>query len=527
VEHYGDLEIRGWKRTAGTAVHRSNTQGRFYQEVLCQFAEQGNGIVYELYLDDCLVASQLAIGNGSILITLKTTFNEAFRKYSPGRVLDYLTLQQEFELGRFAKVEFCTNAGPDLIRWGHSTRSVSHLTVYRNRYALRLMQLYRKLNRLKTSVLPVGTADRDSHRSLPMTTELLTSEQDWQALRHEWDDLLAGSVFPSVFMSFDYLHTAFPIFHEGESQPFILTVRDSSGELIGIVPLRRSYCRRWGIRYAVLEYLVTWEIDKPYLIACRDQEDTVWCKVFEFLDANTKLWDVLKLREVPDMLDGARNIEKLFISPDYRVDREPGSDGPIVDLTQGWEAFLAKHKQYRRALSELNKLDAGYKLTNYENPDNIEEGVERYLELERLTWKPGNVGLQKNTSHKKFYLSVIPALTKEGRASIHFLETSEGRYIAGIVCLSFGRTLYPQHTVYDLDYSHYSPGKLLLGLVLGRHMTDRALTTADLLCGFADYYYPWAARIDSTTNISVTRLTPVMQLQQAVYRLKRSIGKWF
>ena len=46
----------------------------------------------------------------------------------------------------------------------------------------------------------------------PLTTELLKSEQDWQALRHEWDGLLAGSVSPSVFMSFDYLHTAFRIF---------------------------------------------------------------------------------------------------------------------------------------------------------------------------------------------------------------------------------------------------------------------------------------------------------------------------
>ena len=100
--------------------------------------------------------------------------------------------------------------------------------------------------------------------------------------------------------------------------------------------------------------------------------------------------------------------------------------------------FLAKHKKYRKALNHLNKLGAGYKLINYEKPDNIDEGVERYLALERLTWKLGNIGLQKNASHKEFYLSVIPRLTKEGRASIHFLETSEGKYIAGIVCLSFG-----------------------------------------------------------------------------------------
>ena len=153
VQRYGDLEIQGWKRAAGTAVHRTNSQGRFYQEVLRRFAERGRGLVYELYFDDCLVSSQLAIGNDSMLITLKTTYNEAFREYSPGKVLDYLILQQEFELGRFSKIEFCTNAGPELMRWGNRTRPISHLTVYRNRFSQRLAQFYRKLKGLKASIL--------------------------------------------------------------------------------------------------------------------------------------------------------------------------------------------------------------------------------------------------------------------------------------------------------------------------------------------------------------------------------------
>ncbi|MCZ6504076.1 MAG: GNAT family N-acetyltransferase [Gammaproteobacteria bacterium] len=155
VERYGDLEIQGWKRAAGTAVHRTNSQGQFYQEVLRRFAERGKGLVYELYFDDSLIGSQLAIGNDSMLITLKTTYNEAFREYSPGKILDYLILQQEFELGRFSKVEFCTNAGPELMRWGNRTRSISHLTVYRNKFSQRLVQFYRKLKGLQASILRI------------------------------------------------------------------------------------------------------------------------------------------------------------------------------------------------------------------------------------------------------------------------------------------------------------------------------------------------------------------------------------
>lgn len=145
VDRYGELESRGWKRQTGTAVHPTNTQGQFYRDILRGFAEKGRGVVYELYFERRLVSSQLAIGNDSMLITLKTTYDEEFSKYSPGKLLDYLTLRHEFQLGRFSKIEFCTNAGPELIRWGTRTRPVSHITVYRNKLAWRLVRMYHKL----------------------------------------------------------------------------------------------------------------------------------------------------------------------------------------------------------------------------------------------------------------------------------------------------------------------------------------------------------------------------------------------
>jgi Acetyltransferase (GNAT) domain len=149
VDRYGDLEIRGWKRHAGTAVHSTNIQGRFYREVLRRFAERGKGVVYELYFDGNLVSSQLAIASDSMLITLKTCYDEEFGKYSPGKLLDYMTLRHEFELGRFSKIEFCTNARTELIRWGTRSRPVSHITIYRNKFCWRLARVYRKLKSLK------------------------------------------------------------------------------------------------------------------------------------------------------------------------------------------------------------------------------------------------------------------------------------------------------------------------------------------------------------------------------------------
>ena len=313
-----------------------------------------------------------------------------------------------------------------------------------------------------------------------MNTELVQSEQAWHALRDEWDMLLAESVFPSVFLSFDYLVTAFGIFHAENSEPFILTVRDSGGVLIGIAPFRRTTHRHWGGSHAVLEYLATWETDKPYLIVGRDREYTVWGAIFSFLDANPVEWDLLQLIEMPDCLSGAASIKKLFGVPGYKYLATAGPDGPIVDLTQSWEEFLGNHKNYRKTLNRLQQPGSDYEVITYDSSKSISGGIESYIALERQSWKHGVVGLEKNPLHTKFYQSIIPLLAEKERASIHFLVTGEGRKIAGMICCSFGQTLYVQHTVYDPDFSEFSPGKLLVGLVLKRYMDDPALTSADL-----------------------------------------------
>jgi CelD/BcsL family acetyltransferase involved in cellulose biosynthesis len=351
--------------------------------------------------------------------------------------------------------------------------------------------------------------------TVSVNIELVQSTQAWNALRDQWDNLLADSVSPSIFLSFDYLSTAYKFFHSVDSEPFILIVKNADGTLIGIMPFRRSTRRYWGFSQAVLEYLVTWEIDKPYVIVRDGWDETVWAGLFEFLDENPGEWDLLELTEMSDALAGARVVEQLFRSQKYRYHLSKGPDGPCVDLTQSWEQFLEKHKKYRTALNRLAQLEPDYRVRAYNCPDNIEKGLAHYLALERLSWKHGRVGVVKNNQHTEFYRSIVPALADKGRCSIHVLLSGEGREIAGIISYSFEKTLYVHHTVYDPEFSSYSPGKLLMGLVLKEHMGNQGLVTADLLCGFADYYKPWAARIIATSNVKVLRLSPVSRLQLA------------
>jgi len=129
---YGELESSGWKGREGTAIHRDNTQGHFYADVLNRFAEFDRAKIYELYFEDRLVASRITVSSDSMLIILKTTYDEDTSKYASGRLLLHAMLQREFAEQRFSTVEFYTNATRDQISWATGTRPIYHLTQFRN-----------------------------------------------------------------------------------------------------------------------------------------------------------------------------------------------------------------------------------------------------------------------------------------------------------------------------------------------------------------------------------------------------------
>lgn len=129
---YGDLESKGWKGKAGTAIHIGNDQGLFYSSIFNRFAEHSGAVVYELYIGDTLVASRLCVRNNTILIILKTTYDEGQAKYSLGRVLLYLLLEKELNSAEAVSVEFYTNASSDQMAWSTGQRTIKHVSLFRS-----------------------------------------------------------------------------------------------------------------------------------------------------------------------------------------------------------------------------------------------------------------------------------------------------------------------------------------------------------------------------------------------------------
>lgn len=131
LRDYGDLETAGWKAGAGTAIHLDNAQGRFYGRMMANFCAQGRGRIYRYRFGDKVVAMDMCIDNGPLVVVLKTAYDESYRSVSPSTLMRHDQFRAWWEEGRYRRIEFYGKTMEWHTRWTQSERALYHATAYR------------------------------------------------------------------------------------------------------------------------------------------------------------------------------------------------------------------------------------------------------------------------------------------------------------------------------------------------------------------------------------------------------------
>jgi CelD/BcsL family acetyltransferase involved in cellulose biosynthesis len=128
---YGALESAGWKAGSGTAIHPDNAQGRFYTRMLQNFCGQGQGRIYRFRFGDKVVAMDLCIDNGPLVVVLKTAYDESYRNVSPSVLMRHDEFRAWWLEGRYTRIEFYGKTMEWHTRWTAEQRQLFHATAYR------------------------------------------------------------------------------------------------------------------------------------------------------------------------------------------------------------------------------------------------------------------------------------------------------------------------------------------------------------------------------------------------------------
>jgi len=147
VKQFGEFESSGWKGETGTAVNLANTQGKFYRDLLQDYAERNSAEVWYYSVDDTVVAADLCIKSDNTLVILKTAYNEQFKKLSPA-------LQLKFEIfrhhanqevpNRLMNIEFFGKAMEWHKRFNSQLRPIKHFSYFSHSLFLAAYRLLKR-----------------------------------------------------------------------------------------------------------------------------------------------------------------------------------------------------------------------------------------------------------------------------------------------------------------------------------------------------------------------------------------------
>ena len=331
-----------------------------------------------------------------------------------------------------------------------------------------------------------------------LTPALLDSWPALDALATEWTALLERSRENTLFLSWPWLQ-AWRHSRPAQVEPFVLTLRDSQGQLQAIAPLYRSRLQlAKTLEYRTLRILGDAHsgAEYPDFIVNPEHADALKQTLCQQLEMLRGHWDCLWLPNIGDWRPGAESLYRALdhcSGLDYHRRSMSFSAVTLPDNAEGFVASLSKSlrtniRQTRRKLSRAGKLTFRRCQTQQE----VEEYLEALFALHRKHWQskgqPGS--FVRHPGLADFYHQFVPRALDEGWLRLYRCDVDNTpRAIQLGYC--YGNSFHAIQEGYDPDFL---PGT---GQVLRAHIIeeciDEGLEHYDFLGAFSNHKRRWQA----------------------------------
>lgn len=126
---YTQIESKGWKGRAGTAISQNAQKLNYYRAMINQGCEAGQVETQLLMLGNDAIAASIRLIRGDIAFEVKTSYCENYRKLAPGVLLEILNMQQ-LASGSLHFADSCTQAGNKVMEDLWNDRVAVYNSVY-------------------------------------------------------------------------------------------------------------------------------------------------------------------------------------------------------------------------------------------------------------------------------------------------------------------------------------------------------------------------------------------------------------
>ncbi|MGB7547414.1 MAG: GNAT family N-acetyltransferase [Terracidiphilus sp.] len=230
--------------------------------------------------------------------------------------------------------------------------------------------------------------------------------------------------------------------------------------------------------------------------------------VMDFLSHSAKKWDLIDLRDLRDAGNAITHIESALkrAGLPYRLLREE-ERCPFMPIDGPWSEILGRRSSatrhtFRNRQSRLNKMTGeGLRVRILDDPHKEPGLLEKMIALEAQKHVGGKPSPPFLGVHSEVFASLFDSLGPKGWLCVAMMELDD-RLLAWHLLFRCGGKLWGYLTAYDHDFSHLSPGSMLVPAIVDYGFAH-GYTEYDFLSGEEPYKMQWATGFHHTYRLLI------------------------
>jgi len=327
--------------------------------------------------------------------------------------------------------------------------------------------------------------------------------EELEALRPEWNALLAASRSPSIFLTWEWLQSWWEAF--GDRARLLVLAARSQGRLVAIAPFSVR-TGMFGMRRARFLGDGTGDSDNLDFICGAGWESSIVEAAVSHLDAHRGLWDLLELNTIRAESPTVTAVESAAQQHGWRIHRVE-LPHLSIRLPRTWEEFLPRlSKKMQEAVPARRRiLEKRYRaqVKRCASAEELPRFLAELFRLHALRWKSLKQAGAFTPARQYFYERMADRLLANGWLDFRLLEL-DGVPVAAQFGFCYGGVYSYLQSGFDPAYARYSPGWALGAMILRDKIADGGLEY-DFLGGEDPYKLRWAPERRSYVYFTIVR----------------------
>jgi len=321
--------------------------------------------------------------------------------------------------------------------------------------------------------------------------EVIRDIERFNSIASEWDRLVDEWALDRLFLSHTWFRTWWESFGKG-NELHVVTVR-ARGRLAAAAPMMRTHVRICGVKADALHAIYNPHTPRYDFIVAKNQDRQLYAAIWNELIAESSC-DLILLAQIPLPSRTIQSIETMAAGHGWLTGQWIAPLAPFIQLAGDYDTFFAGlgagcrfnlTKRYER-LRRIGPVDVEVVTRRHQ----VDEAMLDGLRIEAAAWKGENgTAMISDPAVTEFYIRLAKRQADLGQLRLTFLRVAEKR-IAFSYVLQNRRRLCAVKIGYDPEYHAYSPGNMLLNLIV-KDACASGIEEYDLLGGDDDWKFEW------------------------------------